>query len=114
MCRNDRVLVDDAGRAPGMSRASAAPSRAICTLFILAIEICLPPARAPRPSSLAEPPAEELGLGDLGDHPDEASCCTSWKGADRLLVELDALLGVLERPVVAAHPRPRSPPTPMP
>ena len=73
-------------------------SSAICTLFILAIETC---CGRTRPASLSRPSwrHEELGLGDLGDHPDEL-LLHELEAADGL-AELDALLRVLERPVVA-------------
>jgi hypothetical protein len=50
----------------------------------------------------AELEAEELRLGDLGEHLGEPGLL-DLRGGDRLAVELHALLGVAERLVVAGH-----------
>src|ERR1041384_6467252 len=81
--------------APRMSRAWRAASRALRTVFIFALA---PP----------ELQAQELGLGDLGDHLDEL-LLDELERPDGL-AELDGRLRVLEAPVVAAHRRPDRPP----
>src|SRR6266446_9613533 len=50
---------------------------------------------------LAEPQAQELRLGDLRDHPDQL-LLDELEGGDGL-AELDALLRIAQRPVIAGH-----------
>src|SRR5215831_13639059 len=94
-----RVLVDAAG---GAQDVACEPRRVERDLHVVHLgHRDLLRARLPKILQTAELQAQELRLGDLGDHPDELLLDELERG-DRL-AELDPLLRVLERPVVAAH-----------
>jgi len=89
-----------------MSRPSRAISSAMLTLFILASETA---SRLSLPLFLEAPEAErqELGLGDLVDHPREL-VLHELEGGERP-PELRAVLRVRQRLVEDGHRRPTAP-----
>src|SRR5215467_4700278 len=94
-----RMLVDDAG---GAQDVTGQPRRVERDLHVVHLgHRNLLRAHLLQIFQSAELQAQELRLGDLGDHPDEL-LLHELERRDRL-AELDALLRVLERPIVAAH-----------
>src|SRR5262245_5556801 len=98
---DDRVLVHDAGRAQDVARQSGAVERHLHVVHLRHRHLLR--AQLAGVLEAAELQAQELGLGDLGNHPDEL-LLHELERPDRL-AELDALLGVLQGPVVARHRR---------
>src|SRR5882672_2477462 len=66
---DDRVLVHDARRAQDVPREARAIERHLHVVHLGHRDLLRP--HAALVLELAEPKAEELGLGDLGDHPHE-------------------------------------------
>ena len=94
-----RVLVDDPGGAENVARHPRGVERHLHVVHLRHRDLLGPhPPRVLEPSELQ---AQELGLGDLGDHPHEL-LLHELERRDGL-AELDALLRVLQGPVVAGH-----------
>src|SRR5437867_3807469 len=96
---DDRVLVDDPGRPEDVPRHPRGLERHRDVVHLRHRHLL--GAHARPVLEAAELEAEELGLGDLGHHPDELPL-DELEAPDGSL-ELHARLGVLERPVVARH-----------
>src|SRR5258705_4641469 len=96
---NDGVLVHDAGGAQDVAGQARGVERHLDIVHLGQRDLV--GARPSRVLETAELETEELRLGDLVDHPHEL-LLDELERADGL-AELDALLRVLERPVVAAH-----------
>src|SRR5262249_12161882 len=103
---DDRVLVHDAGGAQDVAPEPGAVERHLHVVHLRHRDLLR--SQLTRVLEPAELQAEELGLGDLRDHPDEL-LLHELERCDRL-AELNALLSVLERPVVARHRRAHGPP----
>src|SRR4029450_10454764 len=96
---HDGVLVHDAGGAQDVAGQARGVERHLDIVHLGQRDLLWP--HPTRVLEAAELETQELRLGDLVDHPDQL-LLDELEGADGL-AELDALLRVLERPVVAAH-----------